>query len=172
MEFLLARIYLVAIFAILLLSAIFLALQIQLRQNLEKTLVEIQSEPEKDVNPYENRFKLGQIYLRKKIYTKAIEEFSECAENWDKNDRLGLASVFNSLGFTYYQLDENQRAIEYYKTALELTPDYTTCLLNLGYAYKAQNQLEDLMSLVNQMTQYEPDHPKLADLELWLNRYK
>ncbi|MEM1282064.1 MAG: hypothetical protein AAGG81_00780, partial [Chlamydiota bacterium] len=117
MEFILAKIYLVIIFTILVISALFLIIQIQLRQNLEKALLNLQSQPENKRKSPENQFKLGQIYLRKKNYNKAIQEFRSSFKNWNINDKLGLASLLNTVGFTYYQLKEYEIAMYYYKIA-------------------------------------------------------
>ena len=141
MENLLAKIYLAVVFFILLLSTFFLVYQIRVTQQLENKLEKFRSKKGIEKNTYENIFKLGQLYLRKKIYNKAIEEFRVCFREWDKNDTLGIASLFNTLGFTYYQLKEYDIAIYYYKIALALTPDYVTSLTNLAYLYQSQNNL-------------------------------
>ena len=70
MELVLAKIYLVFVFGILLTLSAFLISWIQLRQNLEKRLFFIQKIQD---NSYINKFKLGQLYLRKNLYKKAIE---------------------------------------------------------------------------------------------------
>lgn len=170
MEFVLAKIYLIVVFAILLITAAFLIIQIRLRQNLENTLAEIQLQSNDISNSYEDQFKLGQIYLRKKIYNKAIQEFRLCFKNWEKNDRLGLASLFNTLGFTYYQLEEYEIASYYYKIALRLTPDYITCLTNLAYIYQTQNDIKELKKVFDQITKYDPTNKKIQELKVFIDK--
>ena len=113
-------------------------------------------------------FKLGQLYLRKKIYNKAIEEFRACFKTWDKNDKLGIASLFNTLGFTYYQLKEYDIAVYYYKIALTVTPDYVTSLTNLAYLYQSQNQTSELQSVYSKLILFEPDSKKTRDIQEYL----
>ena len=108
--------------------------------------------------------------LRKKIYNKAIEEFRICFKEWDKNDKLGIASLFNTLGFTYYQLKEYDIAAYYYRIALTVTPDYVTSLRNLAYLYQSQNQVEDLQSVYKQLLRFEPDNKKTTELFDYLAR--
>ena len=165
MSFLLAKIYLLVIFVVLLVISTFLVTQIRLRQDLEKNLTKLQS-----IKTYQNNFKLGQIYLRKNIYNKAIQEFRLSFKNWDKEDRLGLASLFNTLGFTYYKLKEYEIAIYYYGIALQLTPDYITCLINVTYLYQTQNQISSLEESLNKVDQYDPTNKRVDELKLFLNR--
>jgi len=165
MNFLLAKLYLFIICTILIISSIFLITQIILKQKLEKTLVKLQS-----TKYFKNNFKLGQIYLRKNIYNKAIDEFRLSFQNWEKEDRLGLASLFNTLGFTYYKLKEYEIATYYYKIAIQLTPDYLTCLINLAYIYQIQNRLTKLQNILNQIYKYDPNNKKIKELQNYLNK--
>jgi tetratricopeptide (TPR) repeat protein len=135
MENILAKLYLLLVFLILFGSALFLALQIQLTQKLEKNVNIFRSKKNSKSESYKNSFKLGQIYLRKKIYTQAIEEFRACLIQCDRNDRLAIASLLNTLGFTYNQLGEYNLALQYYSTALLLEPGYITCQNNVAYVY-------------------------------------
>ena len=73
MEDVLAKVYLALVFGILLLSALFLGYQIWLNQQLENNLDKFRSKKTTDKNTYENLFKLGQLYLRKKIYNSSEE---------------------------------------------------------------------------------------------------
>jgi tetratricopeptide (TPR) repeat protein len=170
MEDFLAKIYLALVFGILFISAIFLLYQIQLTQQLENNLDKFRAKKTSEINSYENVFKLGQLYLRKKIYNKAIEEFRACFREWDKNDKLGIASLFNTLGFTYYQLKEYEIAVYYYKIALTVTPDYVTSLTNLAYLYQSQNQIDDLQIVYKQLVRLNPENKKTVEINEYLSR--
>jgi tetratricopeptide (TPR) repeat protein len=87
----------------------------------------------------DDSFKLGQLYLTKKMYDKAIELFREVLKNWNQEDVLGLGSLYNTLGFTYFTLKEYDFAIYYYQQALKLLPDYVVALNNLAFVYEKQN---------------------------------
>ena len=170
MEDFLAKFYLAIVFGVLLVSALFLGYQIQLTQQLENNLDKFRTKKTSEKDSYQNLFKLGQLYLRKKIYNKAIEEFRACFREWDKNDKLGIASLFNTLGFTYYQLKEYEIAVYYYKIALTVTPDYVTSLTNLAYLYQSQNQVEDLNSVYKQLVKFEPENKKTIEIFDYLSR--
>ena len=165
MEIFLAKLYLFLVFGTLVIITLFLGFQIQLKQNLENSLNSIQKKKNLDDKAYENQFKLGQIYLRKKMYNRAIEEFRECFTKWDKNDRLGLASLLNTLGFTYYQLKEYRIAIYYYQTALNLTPDYFTSLTNLAYLYQKQGKIQKLNETYTSLVEFDPTNKKTKEIK-------
>lgn len=168
MELFLVKFYLLLVFIILLILTIFLALQIKLKQNLENKFSSLTQEVKETDQTYQRQFKLGQIYLRKKIYNKAIEEFRSCFNNWDNNDRLGLASLLNTLGFTYYQLKEYDVSIYYYRKALDITPDYLTSLTNLAYLYKDQGQLNNLDRIYQRLNHLAPNNKKTKELGEYL----
>jgi hypothetical protein len=89
MEDVLAKVYLALVFGILLLSALFLGYQIWLNQQLENNLDKFRSKKTTDKNTYENLFKLGQLYLRKKIYIKQLKSLEHVLKrgikmiNWE-----------------------------------------------------------------------------------------
>ena len=136
MENILAKLYLLLVFLILFGSALFLALQIHLTQKLAKNVNIFRSKKNSENESYQISFKLGQIYLRRGNYTQAIEEFRACLIECDRNDRLAIVSLLNTLGFTYNQLCEYDLALQYYSTALLLEPGYITCQNNLAYLYR------------------------------------
>tara|TARA_B100000768_G_scaffold115424_1_gene106831 strand:+ start:106 stop:636 length:531 start_codon:yes stop_codon:yes gene_type:complete len=168
MEDFLAKIYLAIVFLILLLSVVFLGYQIRVTQQFETNLENFRSKKITEKNSYENIFKLGQLYLRKKIYNKAIEEFRLCFREWDKNDTLGIASLFNTLGFTYYQLKEYDIAVYYYKIALTLTPDYVTSLTNLAYLYQSQNKISEVKNIYTKLLVFDPSSKKTQEINEYL----
>ena len=169
MEIVLAKFYLILVFIILLIGTVSVLLQVRLKQNLEKNLTRVQSQISTKEKSYEDQFKLGQIYLRKKIYNRAILEFRECFENWDKDDRIGLASLLNTLGFTYYNLKQYNIAIYYYKMALSITPDYFRSLTNLAYLYQSRGKLERLNGIYKELKKLDPNNPKTIEIESYLN---
>ena len=112
-------------------------------QRLEKKIFKLQ-ENIKQVNPfYEDYYQLGQLYLKKKLFRKAIVVFRKALKLWDLNDEIGLGSVYNAIGFTFFSLSEYKYAIYYYEVALKSLPDYTLSRINLGYSYEKINLLNE-----------------------------
>lgn len=134
-------IYSTALFCFLALISFFLLKQIINTQGLEKKMFELQTMIKKNDTSHELYYKLGQLYLKKKLFSKAIFLFRGAIKNWDTNDSIGLGSLYNTIGFTYFTLKEYNLSIYYYKIAIKILPDYTIALINLGYAYEKQNLL-------------------------------
>lgn len=133
-------IYSTIIFIVLLILTIYLFGQIQLTQKVEKRIENLQKQIQVNSINYENNYKLGQIFLRKKLYDQAILYFQQALKGWNSQDKLGLGSLYNTLGFTYFTLKNYFFAIYYYKCAINLLPDYFLALNNLSFTYeKVQN---------------------------------
>ena len=134
-------VYSTALFCFLALISFLLIKQIINTQSLEKKMFELKRTIKKDNYLYESYYKLGQLYFRKKFFSKAILLFREAIRNWDLNDNIGLGSLYNTIGFTYFTLKEYKLAVYSYKIAIRILPDYANALVNLGYAYEKQNLL-------------------------------
>nr|YP_011005114.1 hypothetical protein V2471_pgp020 [Analipus japonicus]WAM61977.1 hypothetical protein [Analipus japonicus] len=134
-------VYSITLFFFLSLISYFLIKQITNIQQLEKKIFDLQEIIKKNEAPYEAYYKLGQLYLKKKLFSKAILLFRKTLELWDNNDKIGLGSLYNTIGFTYFTLKKYKLAIYYYEIATEILPDYTLSLTNLAYAYEKQNSL-------------------------------
>lgn len=136
MNFLFPLVYSCILFGSLAILCLYLFGLFQVTQQVEQRITLLESRIQKDQEYSENFYKLGQLYLRKKIYDKAISLFRQALQHWDKNDKIGLGSLYNTLGFTYFKLKENEQAIYYYTQAIKLLPDYTLALTNLGLIYE------------------------------------
>lgn len=151
-------IYSTTLFCFLALISFFLLKQIINTQGLEKKMFELQAMIKNNDTSYELYYKLGQLYLKKKLFSKAIFLFRGAIKNWDTNDNIGLGSLYNTIGFTYFTLKEYNLAIYYYKIAIKILPDYTIALINLGYAYEKQNLLVESYNYYNEVLDYNKNN--------------
>nr|YP_011006655.1 hypothetical protein V2488_pgp021 [Halosiphon tomentosus]WAM63800.1 hypothetical protein [Halosiphon tomentosus] len=149
-------IYSTALFSFLSLISYFLIKQISNTQKLEKKIFELQEIIKKNDSYYEASYKLGQLYLKKKLFSKAILLFRKTLKTWDTNDKIGLGSLYNTIGFTYFTLEEYNLAIYYYEIAVEILPDYTLALTNLGYAYEKANLVLESYNSYKKALFYDP----------------
>nr|YP_010411859.1 hypothetical protein Ycf37 [Sargassum siliquastrum]YP_010485296.1 hypothetical protein N8E54_pgp001 [Sargassum macrocarpum]YP_010485435.1 hypothetical protein N8E85_pgp001 [Sargassum serratifolium]URP30953.1 hypothetical protein Ycf37 [Sargassum siliquastrum]UVW81229.1 hypothetical protein [Sargassum macrocarpum]UVW81368.1 hypothetical protein [Sargassum serratifolium] len=147
-------IYSIVLFCFLILIIFFIIKQVIDTQKLEKKTFELQTLLKKNNTSYESYYKLGKLYLKKKLFPKAILLFRKAINNWDINDNIGLGHVYNVIGLTYFTLKEYQFAIYYYKIALKIIPDYTIALINLAYVYEKQNLLLDSYNYYNKVLYY------------------
>jgi len=109
----------------------------------------------------------GDIYMARKMYSEAIEAFSQGSpKDPVLRNKIGIAhhqlmqmdaarkcyeqaiklkpaysEAVNNLGTVYYANKSYRRAISQYKKAIKLAPDSASIHSNLGTAYYARNQL-------------------------------
>nr|YP_010032296.1 Ycf37 [Schizocladia ischiensis]QOW07503.1 Ycf37 [Schizocladia ischiensis] len=136
MNFLFPLIYSTLLFISLSVFCVYTIEQIRRIQKLEKRISHLSEKIYNDDSLYEDYYRLGQIYVRKKIYEKAILLFRQALFNWDMNDRIGLGSLYNTIGFTYFNLKDYEYALYYYHIAIKLMPDYILALTNLAFTYE------------------------------------
>lgn len=145
--------------------------QLKMTQTVEKRITMLETRLQTDERSSDNFYKLGQIYLRKKIYDKAINLFRQSLKYWDENDKIGLGSLYNTLGFTYFKLKEYEQAIYYYSQAIKLLPDYTLALTNLGLVYENKQMYKEAYSTYLNALKYEDDN-KIAKTRLPIMKMK
>ena len=141
-------------FSLIAICAYFIG-QLKMTQKVEKRLTVLENRLQNSERTSESFYKLGQLYLRKKIYDKAINLFRNSLKTWDKNDKIGLGSLYNTLGFTYFKLKQYDNAIYYYKQATKLLPDYALALTNLGLAYENKQMYKEALSTYNKVLDYD-----------------
>lgn len=132
--------------------------QLQMTQRVESRLAILEKRLQTNQNLSNNFYKLGQLYLRKKTYEKAINLFRNSLIHWDFNDRIGLGSLYNTLGFTYYKLKQYEHAVYYYTQAIKLLPDYTLALTNLGIAYESQELYKEAYMTYLKVLKYDSEN--------------
>jgi tetratricopeptide (TPR) repeat protein len=143
------------LFLSLTLICFFLIGQLKMTQSVEKRLSILEKRLQNNNQSSENFYKLGQIYLSKKIYDKAITLFRNSLKNWDPNDKIGLGSLYNTLGFTYFKLKQYEQAVYYYSQAIKLLPDYTLALTNLGLVYENKQMYQEATTTYSGVLKYE-----------------
>jgi tetratricopeptide (TPR) repeat protein len=168
------------IFPIIYSSILFLSLtiicfyligQLKMTQRVEKRLSLLENRLQQDTTSSDNFYKLGQIYLSKKIYDKAITLFRKALKYWDENDKIGLGSLYNTLGFTYFKLNQYEEAIYYYIQAIKLLPDYTLALTNLGLVYENKQMYKEAYNTYFSALKYESKN-KIANSRLPIVKLK
>ena len=145
--------------------------QLKMTQKVEKRISILETRLQTEERSSDNFYKLGQIYLRKKIYDKAINLFRQSLKYWDENDKIGLGSLYNTLGFTYFKLKEYEQSIYYYMQAIKLLPDYTLALTNLGLVYENKQMYKEAYKIYSNAVEYENQN-KIAKTRLPIMKVK
>lgn len=96
-----------------------------------------------------------------------LDEFSETPHD---------GKICNSIGFYFYKLGKYQAAMEYYKEAITLSPEYPVSYNNLGVVYLKENQLqlakENFKKAIELDTKYVKAICNIAVVYFKLSRYE
>ncbi|MBA3036674.1 MAG: tetratricopeptide repeat protein [Desulfobacterium sp.] len=80
----------------------------------------------------EARRAVGEAYMNQNDYTASLNELLESEKLYPNDPHL-----HNDLGLVYMAKDRLQLAVDHFKKAVELKPDYAPAINNLGTAYLA-----------------------------------
>ncbi len=86
---------------------------------------------------------MGGAYLEMGLWDEAIKEFETVLR-----DILYLTPfyVLNNMGWAYYKKGARKSAIEYFKKAIAMKPDFGLAYYNMGLAYKDNQQTEEAIA--------------------------
>ena len=155
----LPTIYLLLLFTALLTIVFILLNQIFKKKDLEWDLSELQKKLRLGIATPLDHYSLGVIYLSKKLFDEAILQFSNALKNWDRDDVEGLANLYNTIGFTYFESEQFDVSIYYYKEAITLNPSYTIALNNLAYSYEKKKMFQDAIEVYSKVLNYDTTNP-------------
>jgi tetratricopeptide (TPR) repeat protein len=151
MNNLLPTLYLLILFISLCTLLAFLFLQIIRKKEIETELFELQKKNRFGTATPAEQYSLGVIYLSKKLFDQAILQFSSALKNWDKLDTEGLATLYNTIGFTYFESGQYDVSIYYYKEAISLNSNYAIAMNNLAYSYEKKKMLQEAVQMYSKV---------------------
>ena len=89
----------------------------------------------------------GEAYIREGDYTKALRKLLEAEKLYAEDPHLQY-----DLGLVYMAKERPDKAIEHFKKAVEIKPDYTPAKNSLGVAYLAQKKWDDAIACFKEIT--------------------
>jgi len=104
----------------------------------------------------------GEAYIREGDYTTALRKLLEAEKLYSKDPHLQY-----DLGMVYMAKEKPDMAIDHFKKAVELNPDYTPAKNSLGTAYLAQKKWDDAIACFKEITGdllYVTPHYPLSNL--------
>ncbi|AFY68567.1 Tetratricopeptide TPR_1 repeat-containing protein [Thalassoporum mexicanum PCC 7367] len=128
--------------------------QILKNRSLESVITKLQPKLQKEKGAPEEHYELGSVYLRKKLYVKAISEFNKAL----KASESGIPQVNNAIGFAYFSQEQYDLAIKNYKEAIALDPEYVGAINNLGHAYERKKLIPQAIAAYEDALKLEPDN--------------
>ncbi|MFN3926350.1 MAG: tetratricopeptide repeat protein [Pseudanabaenaceae cyanobacterium] len=124
--------------------------QILKNRRQEQVIAELQPKLTKEKGSAEEYYQLGSVYLRKKLYAKAIAEFHKSLKD------NPTPEAYNALGYAYFCQEQYDLAIKNYREALELEPNYLVALHNLAHAYEKKRLIPQAIATYEQALALNP----------------
>lgn len=146
----LAIVYLTALVLMLGVLAWLVVRQILKNRQQEQVIAELQPKLMKEKGTAEEYYQLGSVYLRKKLYAKAIAEFQKSLKE------APAPEVYNALGYAYFAQEQYDLAIKNYREALEMQPNYLVALNNLAHAYEKKKLIPQAIATYEQVLSLNP----------------
>jgi tetratricopeptide (TPR) repeat protein len=154
MDSLLAIAYLTTLVTILGVLGWLVARQIFKNRKLESVISDLQPKLEKAKGVPEEYYKLGSVYLSKKLYVKAISEFEKSIKSGGED----MAEVHNAIGYAYFAQQQFDLAIRKYKEAIAIQPEYVIAINNLGHVYEKKKLIPQALEAYQQALAIAPDN--------------
>ena len=170
MNNLLPTLYLVILFISLCVLLVFLFIQIIRKKETEIELSQLQKKNRSGSATPSEQYSLGVIYLSKKLFDQAILQFSSALKNWDKLDTEGLATLYNTIGFTYFESGQYDVSIYYYKEAINLNSNYTIALNNLAYSYEKKKMIQEAIRTYSKVLTFDENNKTAIEKLLSLQK--
>jgi tetratricopeptide (TPR) repeat protein len=166
-------IYLSILISILILLVYFIAKQVIQKKQIEDQFTILQQKIKTPNATYSDYYDIGVIYLSKKLFDQAILNFSYALKIWDSNDIDGISNLYNTIGFTYFESQQYELSIYYYKEAITKSPKYIIALNNLAYAYEKKQLVQDAIEIYTEVLKYDSENKIANDkLDILNRRFK
>jgi tetratricopeptide (TPR) repeat protein len=100
----------------------------------------------------ESHNSLGSVYLGKKMYPEAVEQFQKAVslESYYVFPVAGLAKAYSEMG-------ETERAIEYYERAIALKPEMMELHFHAGFSYYTAGRLDEAIAAWQEAARLQPE---------------
>ena len=111
---------------------------------------------ELDPEDLESKGFLGALYIHNRDYDNAILYLEQVVNNADPTSAAYSQAVFN-LALAYDMTEQSDKALETYKSALEVNPDEKDLLFNMGRLYIMQQDYENAIVYLKRVLEQDPD---------------
>jgi tetratricopeptide (TPR) repeat protein len=170
MNNILPLVYLLVLLGSLSIVTIVIGKEIIKKRQIELQLAELQNKIRIKECGCEDYYNLGKIYLSKKLFDQAIIQFRYALKLWDRDDREGLANLYNTVGFTYSETNQYEIAIYYYQEARKCIKNYIAALNNLGFAYEKKQLIYEAITIYREVLDYDSENEIATNRILVLSR--
>lgn len=105
---------------------------------------------------------LGELYSDEGFYNEAIEQFNIVL---NKKIRFDYADIHRNKGFALEKIGKEEQAIEEYKKALEINPDYSEANFNMAKIHYRKKSFKKALEYISRAIKRSPGNKRLTDLE-------
>jgi tetratricopeptide (TPR) repeat protein len=158
MDNMLPIVYLALLLALLATASFIILRQVLKTRKIESSIVRLQNKLVKEKGTAKDYYELGSIYLDKKLFLQATNQFQKALKAADEISPEESVLIYNALGFAYFAQEQYDLAIRNYKEALKLFPTYVTALNNLGHAYERKQLTTQALESYSEALQHEPNN--------------
>ncbi|MGB8700561.1 MAG: tetratricopeptide repeat protein [Thermosynechococcaceae cyanobacterium] len=158
----LVLVYLVVLLALLGVASWFVIRQTFKTRRSESVLNRLRKKLSEGKGTVQEYFELGSLYLNKKLFTQAIQQFqqalraAEAVTEEEPEAESNLAPIYNAMGYAYFAQEQFDLAIRHYKEALKRKTDYVTAFNNLGHAYERKNLAAQALEAYENALKHDP----------------
>ena len=156
MEILSFKSYLLILFILLVIIAIFVFRQFLKTRNEEISLIKYEQKGIDSLTTATELYEFGSIQIKKRLYPQATKTFLKAIKLAENEPIEGKAIIENALGFTYAAQKDYKKAIKHYKSALLTLPRYTVALNNLAAAQQSLMDYEQALLTYKKVLDIDP----------------
>jgi len=102
----------------------------------------------------ENNYLLGKKFLKEKKYEKAIHYFLKDTKKNIKNKEY----LFTDLGYTYLELNQNEKALFYLNKAIDVKKDFLYANYNKAVILNKMKRYDESYTITNNMIKLYPNY--------------
>ena len=126
--------YLIILFVVLIIIAIFVFRQFLRIRKEELNLVKFEQKGLDSLTQASELYEFGSTQIKKRLYDEATKTFLKAVEYYENEPKEAKAIIENALGFSYAAQNEFKKAIKHYNVAIKYLPEYPVALNNLASA--------------------------------------
>ena len=148
--------YLLILFILLVIIAVFVLRQFLKVRKEELDLVEFEQKGIDSIETAAELYEFGSIQIKKRLYQQATKTFIKAIKFAKNEPNEAKAIIENALGFSYAAQKDFQKAIIHYNYAISSLPDYTVALNNLASAKQNLLQFDEAYQTYKKVLTIDP----------------
>ena len=148
--------YILILFLLLVIIAIFVFRQFLKTRNDEINLVQFEQKGIDSIKLTSELYEFGSIQIKKRLYPQATETFLKAIKSYEDEPEEAKAIIQNALGFSYAAQKEFKKAIKHYNYAISSLPEYIVALNNLASAKQSLLEYDDAYVTYQKVLSIDP----------------